>query len=142
MPHYKVLIVDDSKTVHTELKSILSEINFESEDLEIEQAYGYEDFRKIFVPEKYALVMTDLVMEKDDSGIEVINHIRHICNDSRTRIVLMTANPEKIPPDLLTRDYDINAYIDKNKTSDFMTKLTVISMLKTYKDVNDKIKMY
>ncbi len=135
MSHYKILIVDDSRTVHAELNFVLSEINFENENLEIEQAYGYEDFRKIFVPEKYALVMTDLVMEKDDSGIDVINHIRHTCNDSKTRIVLMTANPEKIPPDILTRDYDINAYIDKNKTSDFMTKLTVISMLKTYKDM-------
>jgi len=80
-------------------------------------------------------VITDLVMETDDAGIKVINHIRHTCNDKKTRIILMTANPEKVPNDLLTRDYDINAYIEKKNLSPFLTKLTVLSMLKTYQDI-------
>lgn len=53
----------------------------------------------------------------------------------KTRIILMTANPEKVPTDLLTRDYDINAYIEKKNLSPFSIKLTVLSMLKTYQDI-------
>lgn len=135
MERTKILIVDDSKTVHSELTAILSDIYLNGKVLDIEHAYGFEDFRKIFVPEKYALVITDLVMERDDSGIQVINHIRHTCNDKRTRIILMTANPEKIPSDLLTKDYDVNAYLEKNHLSPFSMKLTVLSMLKTYEDI-------
>ncbi|WP_448384906.1 HD domain-containing phosphohydrolase [Fervidobacterium sp.] len=135
MEKVKVMIVDDSKTVHAELSSILSELSWNGKNLDIEHTYGYEEFKKIFVPEKYALVITDLVMESDDAGIKVINHIRHTCNDKKTRIILMTANPEKIPTDLLTRDYDINAYIEKKSLSPFSTKLTVLSMLKTYQDI-------
>jgi len=135
MEKAKVMIVDDSKTVHAELSSILSEINLDGKSLDIEHTYGYEEFKKIFVPEKYALVITDLVMETDDAGIKVINHIRHTCNDKKTRIILMTANPEKVPNDLLTRDYDINAYIEKKNLSPFLTKFTVLSMLKTYQDI-------
>jgi CheY-like chemotaxis protein len=119
MERTKVMIVDDSKTVHAELSSILSELSWNGKDLDIEHTYGYEEFKKIFVPEKYALVITDLVMESDDAGIKVINHIRHTCNDKKTRIILMTANPEKIPTDLLTRDYAINAYIEKKNLSPF-----------------------
>ncbi|AMW33006.1 HDIG domain-containing protein [Fervidobacterium changbaicum] len=135
MERTKILIVDDSKTVHSELTAILSDIYLNGKVLDIEHAYGFEDFRKIFVPEKYALVITDLVMERDDSGIQVINHIRHTYNDKRTRIILMTANPEKIPSDLLTKDYDVNAYLEKNHLSPFSMKLTVLSMLKTYEDI-------
>ncbi len=131
----KILIVDDSKTIHAELDRLVNEINFEGIQLEVEHSYGYEEFRKVFVPEKYALVMTDLVMEEEDSGIKVINHVRHTSHDQKTRVVLMTANPEKIPSDFLTKDYDVNAYLDKNRTTEFMTKLTIISMLKTYKDL-------
>ncbi|WP_372589034.1 HD-GYP domain-containing protein [Fervidobacterium pennivorans subsp. shakshaketiis] len=47
----------------------------------------------------------------------------------------MTANPEKVPTDLLTRDYDINAYIEKKNLSPFSIKLTVLSMFKTYQDI-------
>jgi putative nucleotidyltransferase with HDIG domain len=135
MERTKVMIVDDSKTIHAELSSILSELSWNGKDLDIEHTYGYEEFKKIFVPEKYALVITDLVMESDDAGIKVINHIRHTCNDKKTRIILMTADPEKIPTDLLTRDYDINAYIEKKSLSPFSTKLTVLSLLKTYQDI-------
>lgn len=136
MTKYKILVVDDSKTIHAELGQLISEITIEGMELEVEHAYGYNDFYKVFVPEKYALVLTDLVMEEDDSGIKVINHVRHKFYDKKTRIVLMTSNPEKIPSDFLTKDYDVNAYIDKNKTTEFMTKLTIISMLRTYKDIN------
>jgi|GEM_PF-5900001 len=47
----------------------------------------------------------------------------------------MTSNPEKIPTDLLIRDYDVNAYIEKKNLSPFSTKLTVLSLLKTYQDI-------
>ncbi|WP_372589033.1 hypothetical protein QQE94_06475 [Fervidobacterium pennivorans subsp. shakshaketiis] len=59
----KVMIVDDSKTVHAELTSILNEISWNGKNLDIEHTYGYEEFKKLFVPEKYALVITDLVMK-------------------------------------------------------------------------------
>lgn len=85
MEKAKVMIVDDSKTVHSELSSILSEISWNEKNLDIEHTYGYEEFKKIFVPEKYALVITDLVMESDDAGIKVINHIRHTCNDKKNK---------------------------------------------------------
>jgi len=132
---FKILIVDDSKLVHVQIKDMLSNLDFEGRHIELDDAFGYEDFRKAYEPGKYALILTDLVMEEDISGIKVINHIRHELGDTKTRIVLMTANPEKVPRDLLLRDYDVNSYIEKQSMNEFTLKLTVVSMLKTYKDI-------
>lgn len=131
----KALIVDDSKVIHLQLKDVLADIYVEGQQLDFDDAYGFEDFKKLYRPGEYALVLTDLVMEEDISGIKVINYLRHEVNDAKTRVVLMTANPEKVPHDLLLRDYDVNAYIEKKSMTDFMLKLTVISLLKTYKDI-------
>ena len=135
MDKFKVLIVDDSKVIHLQIKDILADICVEGRQLDFDDAYGFEDFKKLYEPGKYALVLTDLVMEEDVSGVRVINYLRHELNDAKTRVVLMTANPEKVPHDLLLRDYDVNSYIEKRSMTDFLLKLTVISLLKTYKDI-------
>lgn len=135
MDKFRVLIVDDSKTIHSEIKSAIKNLTIENKGVSIDDAYGYEEFKSTYEPNKYALVMTDLVMEEEDSGMKVINYIRHVANDSKTRIILMTANPEKVPQELLIRDCDINSYIEKKSMNEFSLKLTVISLLKAYKDI-------
>ncbi len=89
----KALIVDDSKVIHLQLKDVLADIYVEGQQLDFDDAYGFEDFKKLYRPGEYALVLTDLVMEEDISGIKVINYLRHEVNDAKTRVVLMTANP-------------------------------------------------
>lgn len=59
---FKILIVDDSKLVHVQIKDMLSNLDFEGRHIELDDAFGYEDFRKAYEPGKYALILTDLVM--------------------------------------------------------------------------------
>lgn len=132
---FKILVVDDSELFHKLIDGIFSEIDILGKKVEIESCYSYKEFLEYYVPDKYAIVITDLVMEENDSGIKVINHIRHELNDSKTRIVLMTANPEKVPRDLLIRDFDVNAYFEKNDIREFNFRLTVQSLLKAYDDI-------
>lgn len=135
MTNFSVLIVDDSKIVRTQMRSILNSVQFEGEKLEIEEAEGFEDFKRKYQPGKYALVLTDLVMEDELSGIKVVNHIRHELGDAKTRIVLMTANPEKVPLELLENDCDVNYFLEKKTLSELSLKISVIAMLKAYKNV-------
>ncbi|MEN3042676.1 MAG: response regulator [Fervidobacterium sp.] len=135
MDKFLVLIADDSKTVHNQITNAIKNVTVENKPIELESVYSYQEFKNVYEPNKYALVITDLVMETEDSGINVINHIRHTVNDTKTRIILMTANPEKVPQELLIRDCDINSYIEKKSMNDFSLKLTVISLLKAYKDI-------
>lgn len=76
MDKFKVLIVDDSKVIHLQIKDILADICVEGRQLDFDDAYGFEDFKKLYEPGKYALVLTDLVMEEDISGVRVINYLR------------------------------------------------------------------
>lgn len=135
MDKFKVLIVDDSKTIHYEIENTIKNITVENIPIEIYHSYSYSDFTKIYNPGKYALVLTDLVMEEDNSGIKVINYIRNELSDEITRVALMTANPEKVPKDILIKDYQINAYIEKETMNEFSLKLTVLSLLRVYKDM-------
>lgn len=96
MDKFKVLIVDDSKTIHYEIENTIKNITVENIPIEIDHSYSYSDFIKIYNPGKYALILTDLVMEEDNSGIKVINYIRNELSDEITRVALMTANPEKV----------------------------------------------
>lgn len=132
---FKILVVDDSKLIHKVIKGVLSGVKILGKELEIESCFSYKEFLEYYHPGEFAVVITDLVMEEDDSGIKVINHIRHKLNDAKTRIVLMTSNPEKVPQDLLIRDFDVNAYFEKNYIKDFSLKLTIQSLLKAYNDI-------
>ncbi|ODN30332.1 HD domain-containing phosphohydrolase [Fervidobacterium thailandense] len=135
MGKFSIMVVDDSKTVRAEIRSILSKVQFEGEKLEIHEAEGFEDFKTRYEPDKYALVLTDLVMEEEQSGIRVVNYIRHELGDAKTRIVLMTANPEKVPLELLENDCDVNYFLEKKTLSELSLKICVIAMLKAYKNV-------
>jgi hypothetical protein len=55
MERTKVMIVDDSKTVHAELSSILSELSWNGKNLDIEHTYGYEEFKKSLSPKNTRL---------------------------------------------------------------------------------------
>lgn len=130
-----VLIVDDSEMVHQRLKDYISKIDIESDTILTHSCYSFEEFKGIFSPGSYALVITDLFMERETSGIDVINHIRHSCYDEKTRIILITDYPQKVPADLLTREYDVNGYIEKSAFNPVTVGIAVKSLLKSYKDI-------
>lgn len=130
-----VLIVDDSEMVHQRLKDYISKIDIESDTILTHSCYSFEEFKGIFSPGSYALVITDLFMERETSGIDVINHVRHSCYDEKTRIMLITDYPQKVPGDLLTREYDVNGYIEKSAFNPITVGIAVKSLLKSYKDI-------
>lgn len=66
MDKFRILIVDDSKTIHSEIKSAIKNLVIENKGVLIDDVYGYEEFKSAYEPNKYALVMTDLVMEEED----------------------------------------------------------------------------
>jgi len=131
----KILIVDDSDFTHRKLTEYLSKLKLPEDEIEIIHCYNTEEFKSIFQPDNFALVITDLVMEKELSGIDVINYIRHISKDERVRILLMTEHPEKVPQELLMREYDVNGYIEKQSIGEFSIVIQVRALLKAYKDM-------
>jgi response regulator RpfG family c-di-GMP phosphodiesterase len=133
---WKVLLVDDEPDIHDITKLTLSRFRLDGRALTFLHAYTGDEARAILAREKdIALVFLDVVMEREDSGLEVARWMRQDLNNQFTRIVLRTGQPGQAPEERVIVDYDINDY--KEKTELDRTKLftTTFAALRAYRDI-------
>lgn len=133
---WKVLLVDDEPDIHDITKLTLSRFRLDGRALGFLHAYTGEQAKEILARETdIALVFLDVVMEQEDSGLEVARWMRHELNNKFTRIVLRTGQPGQAPEERVIVDYDINDY--KEKTELDRTKLytTTFAALRAYRDI-------
>ena len=75
--YYKVLIVDDEKTIHKITMMVLSKLNLGGKRLDFLSAYSAAEAKKIMKKtEDIAVVLLDVVMEEEDSGLKLVKYIR------------------------------------------------------------------
>jgi response regulator RpfG family c-di-GMP phosphodiesterase len=133
---WKVLLVDDEPDIHDITKLTLSRFRLDERALTFLHAYTGAQAKEILARETdIALVFLDVVMEKEDSGLEVARWMRKDLNNQFTRIVLRTGQPGQAPEERVIVDYDINDY--KEKTELDRTKLftTTFAALRAYRDI-------
>jgi response regulator RpfG family c-di-GMP phosphodiesterase len=133
---WKVLLVDDEPDIHDITKLTLSRFRLDGRALTFLHAYSGAEAKDILAREQdIALVFLDVVMEREDSGLEVARWMRHDLDNQFTRIVLRTGQPGQAPEERVIVDYDINDY--KEKTELDRTKLftTTFAALRAYRDI-------
>ena len=133
---WKVLLVDDEPDIHDITKLTLSRFRLDGRALTFLHAYSGAEAKEILARETdIALVFLDVVMEKEDSGLEVARWMRKDLDNQFTRIVLRTGQPGQAPEERVIVDYDINDY--KEKTELDRTKLftTTFAALRAYRDI-------
>jgi PAS domain S-box-containing protein len=82
-----------------------------------------------------ALVLLDVVMEEDDSGLKVARFIREeLCNHF-VRIVLRTGQPGQAPEEDVIVGYDINDYKEKTELTSKKLFTLMYSGLRAYRDI-------
>jgi response regulator RpfG family c-di-GMP phosphodiesterase len=131
-----VLLVDDEPDIHDVTKLTLSRFELDGRRLQFLHAYSGAEAKAILSSETgIALVYLDVVMESDDSGLEVARWMRQELGNQFTRIVLRTGQPGQAPEESVIVDYDINDY--KEKTDLDRTKLftTTFASLRAYRDI-------
>lgn len=136
---WKVLIVDDEPEVHELTKLVLRNLKFLDRKLELISAYSAQEAKMLCQEhEDAALILMDVVMETDDAGLQAVQYIREELKNLDIRIILRTGQAGRIPEKKVIVDYDINDY--KEKTELTATKLftTIISSLRTYKEILDR----
>ncbi len=95
---WKVLLVDDEPAVHEVSSLILSGLSFEGRDIELLSANSAAQARDVLARHHdVALVLLDVVMETDDAGIALVQHVREQRRDSDIQIVLRTGQPSRGP---------------------------------------------
>jgi response regulator RpfG family c-di-GMP phosphodiesterase len=133
---WKVLLVDDEPDIHDVTKLTLTRFRLDERALTFLHAYSGAEAKQILARETdIALVFLDVVMEKEDSGLEVARWMRKDQGNQFTRIVLRTGQPGQAPEERVIVDYDINDY--KEKTELDRTKLftTTFAALRAYRDI-------
>lgn len=130
---WKILIVDDDAEVHQVTQLALKNFIFEGKPLTLLNAYsGQEAKQLIETHPNIAMILLDVVMEKDDSGLDVINYIRYSLKNEFVQIILRTGQPGKYPETRVILTYDINDYKTKTELTKPKLLTAVVTALRTY----------
>jgi CheY-like chemotaxis protein len=133
---WKVMVVDDEPEIHNVTKLALSSVTFEGRGLEFVDANsGAEAKQLIEEHPDTALILLDVVMEDDDSGLQVVKHIREVVQNRRVRISLRTGQPGHSPEEEIIVNFDINDYKSKTELTTNRLFTTVIASLRAYQHI-------
>ena len=133
---WKILIADDEEEVHNVTKMVLDDYYFEGKPLSFIHTYsGRETERLIREHPDTAVLVLDVVMESDTSGLEVVRYIREDLKNSFVRIILRTGQPGKAPEKKIITNYDINDYKEKTELTANKLFTTITASLRAYRDL-------
>ncbi|HHW68189.1 MAG: hypothetical protein PWP07_1430 [Epulopiscium sp.] len=134
--YYKVLIVDDERDVHVITDMVLDGLDFGSFGLKLLHAYSEREAKQILLQhDDIAVILLDVVMETEKSGIEIVSFIRDKLKNYDIQIILRTGQPGAALEEEIIRNYEINDY--KTKTELTVEKLytTIFSAIRNYRNI-------
>ncbi len=133
---WKVMVVDDEQAVHDVTRVAIGNVSYANKSLKFIDAYSGEEAKQLILEHPdTALILLDVVMEHDNSGLEVARYIREEAKNYFVRIVLRTGQPGQAPETEIILNYDINDYKEKTELTKQKLLTTVISCLRSYHDV-------
>jgi len=113
---WKVAIIDDDPAVHEGTRFALYDYSLHGQGIEILSAYSAEEGRALMrAHPNIAVVLLDVVMETDDAGLVLVDHIRSELKNETVRIILRTGQPGQAPERRVIVEYDINDYKAKTE---------------------------
>jgi CheY-like chemotaxis protein len=133
---WNILIVDDDPEVHSVTRLALDGFTFAGRGLRFINAYSGAQARECLRSETgIAMMLLDVVMEADDSGLAVVNFVRNELHNHILRIVLRTGQPGQAPELDVISKYDINDYKHKTELTRERLYTTIYTSLSTYRDL-------
>ncbi|MBU8871563.1 MAG: DUF3369 domain-containing protein [Gemmatimonadales bacterium] len=136
LPPWKILIVDDEEEVHSLTRLVLRSFSFGGRPVELISAYSGAAARQLVSRDpEIALVLLDVVMEREDSGLRLVRYIRDELGNQKIRIILRTGQPGQAPEMEVVAQYDINDYKAKVELTSQKLFTTVTSALRSWRDL-------
>ncbi|MEM7344225.1 MAG: response regulator [Chloroflexota bacterium] len=133
---WKVLIVDDESEIHTMTRVVLQDFLYENRPLNLISAYSGAEAKQIIKDNPdIALILLDVVMEENDTGLQVVRYIRNELSNQLVRIILRTGQPGETPQQEIFVNYYINDYKTKLELTHEKLMVTLIAALRSYQDV-------
>lgn len=130
---HKVLVVDDDPEVHAVTRLMLANLRHEDRRIELLHAHSAAEARsQLDAHPDIALVLLDVVMETDRSGLDLVRHIRETLGNTGIRIALRTGQPGQIPENQIVAQYAIDDYVLKSELTFLRVQTLVTTALRTY----------
>ncbi len=133
---WKILIADDEVDVHILTKAVLKNYTYKDKTLLFISAYsGEETINMIKNNNDIALVLLDVIMEDDDTGLQVVKTIREDFNNHSIQIILRTGQPAEMPEDDVVMKYEINDYKEKTELTSKKLITSITTAIRAYENI-------
>lgn len=142
---WRLLIIDDEPDVHRATTFALSGVKILNRSLQFLHAYSASEADRILRTESdIAVVLLDVVMEREDAGLALIKTIREELKLTDLRIILRTGQPGYAPEIETIHDFDINDYKTKSELTRTKLYATITAALRTYEQIRklDELAFY
>ncbi|MBY4679023.1 response regulator [Marinobacterium arenosum] len=133
---WRILVVDDEEGIHGITRMIFRGYEFEQRPIELISAMsGREARQRLQQYDDIAVILLDVVMETDNEGLQLVDHIRNELGNRDLRIILRTGHPGYAPEAEVIVNYDINDYLSKAELSASRLLTSVVVALRSYRDI-------
>lgn len=133
---WKILVVDDEPDVRRLTALNLRGFEFGGRHLVLIEAGSAAEAReRLQEHEDIAMALIDVVMETDDAGLRLVEHIRSELKNRMMRLVIRTGQPGVAPERYVIDNFDIDDYKDKTELTVQRLYTAVRTALKSYRDL-------
>jgi signal transduction histidine kinase len=133
---WKVIIADDEISIHDITKMVAKKVDLDGKTIEFISVYTAEDAKRVLLEESdVALILLDVVMEEDNSGLELVRWIREDLKNPQIRIVIRTGHPGTAPENEIIYRYEINDYKEKTELNHTKLNTAIVAALRNYRDL-------
>lgn len=144
-PIWRLMVIDDEPDVHRATTFALSGVKILGRKLEFVHAYSAQEATQLLCKEHdIAVVLLDVVMEREDAGLKLVKTIRQDFKLTEVRIILRTGQPGYAPEIETIHDFDINDYKTKSELTRTKLYATVTAALRAYEQIRklDELAFY
>ncbi len=113
---WKVMIVDDEKSIHDITITSLKGFMFEGRGIRFLNAFSGQEAVALFhLHPDTALLIVDVVMETQNAGLNFVHYVREKLKNHVVQVVIRTGQPGLAPESDVISKYKINAYYSKTE---------------------------
>ncbi|WP_413282864.1 EAL domain-containing protein [Vibrio sp. MA40-2] len=135
---WKVLSVEDDLNYQQSLLYGLSDLVVQGQPVEILTANSAVAAAEMLVKhDDIAVILLDVVMERDDAGLRLVDTIRNVQGNEAVRIILLTGQPGSAPRQSVMQEYDIDEYWNKSEVNHDQLSTVISAHLRTWQTLRE-----
>lgn len=133
---WRLMVIDDEADVHRATEFALTGVKILGRPLQILNAYSAAEAAILLESNRdVAVILLDVVMEREDSGLTLVKLIREELKLKDLRIILRTGQAGYAPEIRTIQEYDINDYKTKSELTRSRLFATVTTALRSYEQI-------